>query len=68
MFPASFENAGITSDTPSINSYLLSALDNIEGAHDHVSKTARKDTTNHAFAVVAHIVNVTSTHFESFAE
>ena len=48
-------------------SYLLSALDDIKGTHDHVSETARQDTTNHTLAIIAHIVNVTSAHFERFA-
>jgi hypothetical protein len=47
--------------------YLLSALDDIERTHCHVSETARQDTTNHTLAIIAHIVNVTSTHFERFA-
>jgi len=41
-----------------VNSYLFSALDDIKRAHDGVSNTAREDTSNHAFRVVAHVVYV----------
>lgn len=47
-----------------IIAYLFSAFDNIKRTHKHVGNTACKDATNHALAVVAHIVYVTSNHFE----
>ena len=43
--------------------YLFSAFNNIERANDGVSDTARENTTNHTFRVVAHIMNVASGHF-----
>ena len=39
--------------------YLLAALDDIKGADSHVGQTAGKDTSDHAFAVVASVVDVT---------
>ena len=39
--------------------YLHAALDDIEGADSHVGQTAGKDTSDHAFAVVASVVDVT---------
>jgi hypothetical protein len=38
--------------------YLLAALDNIKGADGSVGEAAGKDASNHALAVVAHIVDV----------
>ena len=39
--------------------YLSAALDDIEGANEGVRDTAGEDTSDHALAVVRHIVDVT---------
>lgn len=51
-----------------VHSYLLSALNNIEWAHKGVCDTAWEDTSNHAFSVVAHVVNVTSGHLDYYVD
>ena len=43
-------------------SYLFSAFNDIKGAHNGVGDAARKDTSNHTFAVVVHVVNVAASH------
>lgn len=43
--------------------YLLSALNDIEGANKGVGDTAGEDTSNHAFLVVSQIVNFSAGHF-----
>ena len=40
------------------STYLSTALDNIEGAHCHVSETAGKNSSDHALGIVAGIVDV----------
>ena len=41
-----------------IETYLHSALDNIQRTHDGVGDTAGEDTSNHAFLVVTKVVYV----------
>ena len=46
--------------------YLHSALDNIEWAHNGVGDTAGEDTSHHAFFVVTKIVNVSHDNWFMF--
>lgn len=43
--------------------YLLSALNDIEGANEGVGDTAGEDTSNHAFLIVSHIMDFSAGHF-----
>ena len=41
------------------STYLFTALDDIKWANESVRQTAGENASDHALAVVAHIVNVT---------
>ena len=45
------------------DTYLSTALDDIEGAHHGVGDSAGEDSTDHALGIVACIMNVT--HFSA---